>query len=61
MDKELDAFAAIKDHDTKIVTARKIISYVRKHPDWHTKLDKRHKEIVRGARRFWEKAASQHI
>ena len=61
MEEELDKFGAIKDYETKIVTARKIISYIRKHPEWHTKLDKRRKEIARGARRFWEKAASQHI
>ena len=61
MEQEIDTFIDTKDYETKIVKARKIISYIRKHPDWHLSLDKRRKEIVRGAKRFWTKAASGHI
>ena len=61
MENEIDRFTQIKDYDTKVDVARKIISSVGKHPDWHLSLDKRRKEVVRGAKRFWHKAVSQHI
>ena len=61
MEQEIDTFIATKDYETKVAKAHKIISYIRKHPEWHLSLDKRRKEIVRGAKRFWTKAASAHI
>jgi len=59
--QQIDSFITIKDYETKVVSARKIISYVRKHPEFHSKLDSRRKEIVRCAKRFWTKVASAHI
>lgn len=58
MEQQIDSFALIKDYDVKIATAWKIISYVRKNPSWHLSLDKRRKEIVRGAKRFWDRASA---
>lgn len=59
--QQIDTFITIKDYETKVVAARKIISYVRKNPTWHMGLDSRRKEIIRCAKRFWTRAAAGHV